>query len=184
MKANNKAAPCVGRPLFDVALVKINVEAGDEAFAATIKQVPGTPYEMPNIQVGACIALEVNGETTHIGIATDVSAPGNHPKCSTRFYPLLKASVFSKHPTDYAGGLPKRAMRYLVEVTSDEGHCFGNFTKLNSADAEHLLAQLGPLAPSELLEVFWGEAEIAAIAANFEAQERYAEKASTLLESF
>lgn len=183
MSSNRNAGINLCRPQFDVALVKVNVEVGNESFAASFKQEPGTPYEMPTTQVGACIVIEANGETTHIGIATEVSAPGKHPKFSARFYPLLKASVFSKRPTDYAGGLPKRAMSYLVEVTSDEGHCFGNFTKLNSADAEHLLAQLGPLAPSELLEVFWGEAEIAAIDATFDAQSGYAEKASALLQS-
>lgn len=170
-------------PQFDVGLVKVDVEVGDEAFAATLKQLAGTPYEMESLQVGACIILEANGETTHLGIATEVSAPGKHLKFSARFLPLLEASVISKRAPDYVGRLPKLAMRHLVEVTSDDGSCLGNFSKLFSADAEHLLAQLGPLAPSELLEVFWSEAEIAAIEANFAAQERYAEKASALLQS-
>lgn len=170
-------------PKFEVGLIKVDVEVGDEAFAASLKQVAGMPYDMPSIQVGACVVLEANGETTHVGIATEVSAPGKHPKFSASFYPLLEASVILKRPPDYVGRLPRRAMRYLVEVTSDEGSCLGNFSKLLPADAEHVLAQIGPLAPSELLEVFWSETEIAVIEANFAAQERFAENATALLQS-
>ena len=183
MTNNNNSTGNCSHPAAEVVVVDVNVDMESNEFAANIKQDAGSAHEMPSIAVGACIVVVANGVATHQGIANETSDPGNVSEFSAHLFPLLESCTLSNQKPDYVGSLPKLTLRHLVEVTTDGSSFWGCVRKLSKADANHLLTQIGPFAPSEMLDVFWTESGRAAIDAKFDAQQRYIDNANALFQT-
>ena len=179
---DNSTGNC-DHPEFDTVVVDVDVEVDSNEFEASFKQAAGTPHDMPNVSVGAFVVLVANGKGTHLGIANETSSPGKVSNFSAHLYPLLEPCVLSKRTPDYVGNLPKLTMRHLIEVTSDGSNFWGGVSKLSEADAKFLLVQIGPFAPSEMLDVFWTESGRAAIDAKYDAQQRYVDNVNALFQT-
>lgn len=183
MSSNSNSTGNCSHPEFDTVVVDVDVEVESNEFEASFKQAAGTPHEMPNVALGTCTVLVAKGKVTHHGIANETSSPGKISKFSAHFYPLLEPCAISKRTPDYVGNLPKLALRHLVEVTADGSSFRGSLRKLSEADAIHLLAQIGPLAPAETLDVFWSEVGRTAIEATHDTQQRYVDNANALFQT-
>ena len=179
---DNSTGNC-DHPEFDTVVVDVDVDVDSNEFEASFKQAAGTPHDMPNVSVGAFVVLVANGKGTHLGIANETSSPGKVSNFSAHLYPLLEPCVLSKRTPDYVGNLPKLTMRHLIEVTSDGSSLCGSLRKLPKADATQLLTQIGPLASSEMLDVFWSESGAAAIDAQHDVQQRYVDNANALFQT-
>ena len=138
---------------------------------------------MPTIPEGAFVVIQSSAECAQIGIATETSS-GKISQFSAQFIPLDQPCSFFKPKPKKIGALITFSISHVVEVTSEDGSCMGRVTKLCQEDADRLRSLIGPFVPSEMLEVFWSESEIAAIEAKYSAQQRYVEKANDLLQTF
>lgn len=183
MSTNNNSTGDCSHPERDTVVVDVDVDVDSNEFEASFKQAAGTPHEMPNVAAGTCTVLVANGVCTHLGIANETSSPGEASKFSALFFPLVEQCTLSKRTPDYVGRLPKLALRHLVKVTSDGSNFWGGVSKLSEADAKFLLVQIGPFAPSEMLDVFWTESGRAAIDAKYDAQQRYVDNANALFQT-
>jgi hypothetical protein len=183
-----------GRANFDVITVDVKCDVASDPFTATIElshaQFEGSRYRpkiprenMPVFTLGSLVALLAFGECVHVGVVTEVFEDGSVPKFMIDIWPLAERVTLRKREINQCEQRSfGRAAGYALEGRVDNQHFRGTVMKLRQIDADHLRAQIGPVVPSKIREIFWSEAEHHLIQVNLAAQQRYFDQVATLIE--
>jgi hypothetical protein len=141
----------------------------------------GEPH-FPVLELGSLVAMCQQDICTHVGMMTEVPDAADTISGIVDWWELDEDVSF-KVLAQQKGSLSLYPMTHLFRVETDRKSFDCNLRPLSAANAERLRAELLPVVPKVLRNIFWSEQEIAQLEAEASAQNQYQERAQALIDS-